>query len=179
VLLQQTDAPRVASFLPEFFAKYPTCQRLAAARLDRLEKALRPLGLQYQRARRLKSLGKVLNERRRRLPDSVAELSALPGVGPYVASAYLCTVKGMTEAPVDVNFVRLVTRLYGVATRREPRRDPVVRQSVRRLVRASGDPRRFLWAAVDFGAALCRPQRPRCAECPLAHFCAYANTPPS
>lgn len=87
ILLQQTQAPRVAAFIPAFFDRYPTLSRLRACGESAIAEALRPLGLHRRRAARLCALAVRLEELGGRVPRHRAELEALPGVGEYVASA--------------------------------------------------------------------------------------------
>ena len=92
MLLQQTRAERVAAFVPTFLADFPSLHALAATDEQLLAARLATLGLQNRRAGRLVALARALLARDGRVPNSKPELESLPGVGPYIAAAYLSTV---------------------------------------------------------------------------------------
>jgi A/G-specific adenine glycosylase len=157
----------------EFVEHYPSWAALAQAPLDSLENALRSLGLWRQKALAFQHLAQSIEERDGVLPRT--ELERLPGIGPYTASAVLATVYGRPEPLLDVNMARLLGRFLGPLERAEasPRRPLHV--LALRLVRSK---RSFAvnWAALDFGALMCKARRPRCPECPLRNRCEYGRS---
>ena len=124
ILLQQTRAERIAAFVPAFLADFPSLHALAEIDELMLAERLATLGLQNRRAGRLVALAGVLLARDGRIPNSKPELESLPGVGPYVAAAYMSTVLQEPEPMVDVNMARLIERLYGPRTLADIRYDP-------------------------------------------------------
>jgi A/G-specific adenine glycosylase len=101
----------------------------------------------------------------------VAQLEALPGVGPYTARAVAAIAFGAPVGAVDVNVRRVLGRL--VAGGPEGLSDP----EVQALADASVPPgRAAAWthALMDVGQRVCRPRRPSCADCPAIAWCAYA-----
>jgi len=83
VMLQQTQVERVIPFYTKFIKKFPTAKKLAAAPLSEVLKSWQGLGYN-RRAKMLRAAAQVLA---RKKVNSVAELEALPGVGPYTARA--------------------------------------------------------------------------------------------
>ena len=134
ILLQQTRAERIAEFVPAFLADFSSLHALAATDEPMLAQRLAPLGLQNRRAGRLVALAGVLLARDGRVPNSKPELQSLPGVGPYVAAAYLSTVLQEPEPMVDVNMARLIERLYGPRTLADIRYDPHINSIAHRLI---------------------------------------------
>ena len=171
IMLQQTQAERVARFIESFFSRYPTTAVLAAAKRSDLEEQLAPLGLQRQRAAKLLELSAAIEAPDGQIPRDLEGLKALPGVGPYVAAAYLCVVHQDRVATVDVNLARIIERLFGPRHKVDIRYDPHINGLAAELVEAATDPREFNWAALDLGAMVCRPRKPRCPECPLLQVC--------
>ena len=174
ILLQRTTAAQVARVYPAFLARYPAWDSLARAAPAELEGVLRPLGLWHQKARALQRLAQSLQERRGLVPGTRRELEGLPGIGPYTASAVLAVVYGQGEPLLDSNLARLLGRCFGLS-------QSVSRSSRRRLLRALAlrlvwgeRSLQVNWAALDFGALVCRPRRPLCPCCPLRSACAYA-----
>lgn len=175
MLLQQTQAERVAAFVPPFFREYSTLEDLANADEGKLAHRLAILGLQQRRAKRLREFGRALLAQGGILPESREALEALPGVGPYVASAYLTAVLERPEPMVDVNMARLIERLYGPRTLVDIRYDPHINKIACRLVRIAPRARDFNWAVVDIAAAHCTARAPACESCPLLSFCSFGK----
>ena len=176
ILLQQTQAERVAAFVPEFLADFPALDALAKANESMLAARLATLGLQNRRARRLVALAGVLLARDGQIPNSKFELQSLPGVGIYVAAAYMSTVLREPEPMVDVNMARLIERLYGPRTLADIRYDPHINSIAYRLIRLAARPRDFNWAVLDLGAAHCKARFPSCLGCPLLKVCPFGQT---
>ena len=103
------------------------------------------------------------------------ELERLPGIGPYTASAVLAIVYGRAEPLLDVNMARLMGRFFGSSEDAEGKPKRTLHALALRLVCG----KRSLvvnWAALDFGALVCRARRPLCPECPLMARCHYARS---
>ncbi len=175
ILLQRTTAVGVARAYPGFVERYPTWAPLAQAPLDGLENALRPLGLWRQKALAFRHLARSIEERGGVVPRTRMELECLPGIGPYTASAVLAIVYGRAEPLLDVNMARLLGRFLGSSQGAEASPKRTLHALALRLVRC----KRSLvvnWAALDFGALVCRARRPLCPECPLRARCQYARS---
>jgi A/G-specific adenine glycosylase len=174
ILLQRTTAAGVALAYSGFVERYPSWVALAQAPLNGLENALRPLGLWRQKAQAFHHLAQLIGECGGVLPRTRTELERLPGIGPYTASAVLAVVYGRAEPLLDVNMARLLGRFLGSSVSAEARPRRALHALALRLVRS----KRSLevnWAALDFGALVCRARRPLCPECPLRTRCEYAR----
>ena len=174
ILLQRTTAAGVARTYAGFLERYPSWEALAQAPREGLENALRPLGLWRQKALAFQQLAQSIEERGGIVPRSRAELERLPGIGPYTASAVLAIVYGRAEPLLDVNMARLLVRFLGSSEGAEASPKRTLHALALRLVRGQ----RCLvvnWAALDFGALVCRARRPLCPECPLRARCQYAR----
>jgi A/G-specific adenine glycosylase len=68
---------------------------------------------------------------------------------------------------------RVFRRLFGIPEQGEPARDPHIWDLARAVVGRSRA-KDVNWAVLDLGAAVCKPKRPRCRECPLSEGCAWA-----
>ena len=109
----------------------------------------------------------------RHVPRTRKELERLPGIGPYTASAVLAIVYGRAEPLLDVNMARLLGRFLGSFDGAEVKPTRTLHALALRLVRS----KHFLevnWAALDFGALVCRAKHPLCPTCPLRARCHYA-----
>jgi A/G-specific adenine glycosylase len=163
VMLQQTQVARVAAVWPEFMARFPTPEAMAAASAGDVIAAWGRLGYP-RRARRLwETAGRIAAAG---WPD---DLSELPGVGRYTADAIAAQADGHDTAAVETNIRRVVERRSGRTL--SPREAAAAS-------RDAGHPltdRDRLLALMDIGAVLCRPREPRCPECPLESGCATAT----
>jgi A/G-specific adenine glycosylase len=141
VMLQQTQAGRVAPRGEGWLKRWPTPEKLASAPTGDVLREWQGLGYN-RRAVSLQHAARVVAERG--WPDDLTEL---PGVGPYTAAAVACFALGREVLPVDVNVRR-------VQERTGERFDHTCAQ-----------------ALMDLGATVCIARVPRCGECPLAEAC--------
>ena len=173
ILLQRTTAAGVARAYIGFLQRYPSWIALAQAPPEGLENALRPLGLWRQKALAFQRLAQSIEMNGGVVPCTRKELERLPGIGPYTASAVLALVYGRAEPLLDVNMTRLLGRFLGPPESIEAKPRRALHAHALRLVRS----KRGLevnWAALDFGALVCRARHPLCPACPLRARCQYA-----
>jgi A/G-specific adenine glycosylase len=177
ILLQRTTAAGVARAYSGFIERYSSWIALAHTPLEELENALRPLGLWRRKAPAFQHLALSIDMNGGVVPGTRKELERLPGIGPYTASAILALVYRRAEPLLDVNMARLLGRFLGPPEGIEARPKRALHAHALRLVRS----KRGLdvnWAALDFGALVCRARRPLCLECPLRGRCQYAIARP-
>jgi A/G-specific adenine glycosylase len=176
VLLRQTRADTVAAFVAAFLDRYPNAQCLASADVSELAATLRPLGFSTQRAAQLRELATRLD----RAPATLSrnELIALPGIGRY-SSGMVAAVGGERAAAVDTNVARVICRVFGLEpSHAEARKSSNVWAAAQELVAGGGPAAHVTWALLDLAASICLKTRPRCDECPLRRWCAYAARAP-
>lgn len=172
ILLQRTRASQVAPVFSEFGERYPTPQDLANESVERLLDLTGSLGLRWRAPLMIRMAGIVAD--RGSVPNSIEELSELPGVGPYAGAAYLSLHRGVRAPIVDANVVRWLGRVFGFPTHPESRRERRVLELADHLT-----PRRafqaYNYAVLDLSMSVCT-KVPRCDVCPLARdLCAYAK----
>lgn len=170
IMLQQTTVAAVREYFLKFISKWPSVEALAAAELDDVMRGWAGLGY-YARARNLHACAKVVVERHGgRFPADHAALLALPGVGPYTASAIAAIAFDRRHAAVDGNVERVVSRYYAIETPL-PESKPLIHAKAEALVpeRRAGD---FAQAIMDLGATVCTPKSPSCQICPWTEDCA-------
>ncbi len=178
VILQQTQATRGEPAWRAFMDRFPTVDVLAAAPSADVLRQWSGLGYN-RRALNLQRAARAIVERHGgRVPDDLAVLEALPGVGPYTARAVAAIAFGMPVGPVDTNVRRVLGRVvagHGGA------RDPGVAMAPRDL-QATADavvpldrPADWTAALMDIGATLCKPSQPDCAACPFVEECRFAT----
>ena len=180
VMLQQTPVARVEPVWRNWMARWPDPAALAAATPAEVIRAWGKLGYP-RRALRLREAAVALTERHGgAVPDDVATLEALPGVGTYTARAVACFGHGRPQPVVDTNVRRVVARLvHGRAEAGTARAADLA--DIAAL--APADPARavrFSVAAMELGALVCVARGPRCGTCPVRERCAWrlAGCPP-
>ncbi len=171
VMLQQTQAARVAEYWPRFMRRFPTVQRLARAPLDDVLAAWSGLGY-YRRARSLHDASRtVVADRSGVVPSTAGELHRLPGVGEYTAAAVASIAFGEVVPVLDANVARALGRV--LALRADPAGSAARRRLLAEAARLIDRARPGDWnqAMMELGAVVCLPAAPRCAECPVRRHC--------
>lgn len=171
IMLQQTQVATVVPYYEAFMRRFPDVRALASADLGDVLRRWEGLGY-YRRAKQMHAAAeRMVQQHHGQLPDSFAELVALPGIGRYTAGAILSISADQRLPVVEANTVRLYSRLVAL------RRPPAEAASNRLLWQVAQAllPRercgRFNQAAMELGALLCTPRRPDCAACPLQKLC--------
>ncbi len=168
-MLQQTRVEVVVRYFTPFMARFPTPGALARA--DEAELLALWSGLGYYRRARALRAAAIEIERNGALPSTAAELVRLPGVGAYTAAAVASMAFGEAVGVVDGNVVRVMARRLALAGRADlaPARRQIRAAAAELLDSARpGDSNQAL---MELGATICKPHRPRCADCPLADGC--------
>jgi A/G-specific adenine glycosylase len=170
LMLQQTQVPRVVPRYDAFMARFPTVMACARAPVGEVIDAWQGLGYN-RRAVHLHRAAVAVGERHGAvLPEDLAALLALPGIGPYTARAVLVFAFEHDIGLVDTNAGRFVAR--ALAGR------PVVAADAQALADAAV-PAGHGWAwgqaVFDLGASVCTKRAPACGSCPIAASCAWAQ----
>lgn len=168
MLLQKTEASRVAPVFQTIRRRYPSARLFASAEGDALVALLAPLGLR-KRTQAILSLRAIMAEGT--LPREMDALRRLPGVGPYSAGATLTFHLGVRAPLVDANFARVYSRLFGRQTPSVPARDAWLWETADELTPTEGF-QDFAYAVLDLAASTCRPRDPLCDLCPVESYCA-------
>ncbi len=166
---QCTDA-RVNLVTPALFAKYPTVEAFAAADVKDVEILIHSCGFFRQKASDIVGMANAVIERfGGRVPDSIEELTSLPGVGRKTANLIIGDVYGKPAVVADTHLIRISNRLGLVNSK-----DPLKVETALRELLPPEESNDFCHRAVLHGRALCDARRPRCGECPLNTFCESA-----
>ena len=164
---QCTDA-RVNQVTPALFAKYPTLESFAQANIADVEELVRSCGFYKHKARDIVLACQMLiQDYHGRVPDNMADLLKLPGVGRKTANLLLGDIYGVPGSVVcDTHCIRICGRL-GLTVGKEP-------EKVERQLRSILPPEEssdFCHRLVMFGREVCTARSPKCSECPLSPFC--------
>ncbi len=164
---QCTDA-RVNLVTPHLFAKYRTAADYAAVDPRVLEKEIQSTGFFRNKTKSIIGMAQALVERHGgEVPQTMEELTALPGVGRKTANVILGTWFKKNEGIVVDTHVHRLTRLLGL-TRQD---DPVKIEHELMEIVPRDDWTWFSHTLILHGRAVCIARRPKCAECVINRLC--------
>lgn len=170
VMAQQTQISRVADKWAAFMEAFPSVQVLAAASPADVLRAWRGLGYNRRALNLHRAARAIVAEHGAHVPETLPDLEGLPGVGRYTARAVASLAFGRAVGPVDTNVRRVLQRVIAADEPMSPAR----LQSIADAVVPAERPADWTHALMDIGATVCRPASPRCPECPLRPWCAFA-----
>ena len=164
---QCTDA-RVNLVTPALFAAYPTLEAMAAAPIEHIEQLVHSCGFYKHKARDIVlACQMLLQHHGGKVPGTMEELLALPGVGRKTANLLLGDLYKQPGSVVcDTHCIRICGRL-GLSQGKDP-------EKVEAQLRAILPPEErsdFCHRIVLFGREVCTARNPKCAECPLSMWC--------
>ncbi len=167
-MLQQTQVARVVHRWERFLARFPTVRACADASLADVVDEWSGLGYNRRAVSLHRAAQACVEQFDGELPDTVEDLQALPGIGPYTARAVLVFAHEQDIGLVDTNAGRFVARALAGETL-----TPAAAQSTADAAVPPG--RGWTWgqAVFDLGATVCRKRSPRCEECPIAGQCVW------
>ena len=171
LMAQQTQAARAAEAWTAWMARWPTVRDLAAAPLAEVVRAWAGLGYNRRAVNLHRAAQAIVRDHGGEVPASVEALEALPGVGPYTARAVAAIAFRIPVGAVDTNVRRVLGRIAAGGP------EAFTAGEVQALADACvprDRPDAWTHALMDLGARLCRPARPRCADCPAIAWCGYA-----
>lgn len=169
VLSQRTADPKTDEAAQKLFSAYDTPEAIAAAEPEDIERLIRSVNYYRTKARRIRDICRILVERYSgSVPEDVAELIKLPGVGMKTASCVMVYGFGKPAIPVDTHVHRISNRIGLIGTR-------TPKDTERELWKII--PEEFVLLVNDLmvkhGQTVCRPVKPQCARCPVAALCDY------
>lgn len=173
IMLQQTQVSTVLGYFEPFLQNFPTVQALAAAPVDQVLALWSGLGY-YSRARNLHACAQAVVDRHAgRFPQTVAELTSLPGIGPSTAAAIAAFCFGERTSIFDGNVKRVMARHLGfdadLADAGQARK--LWAQADTRLPHRRDAMPAYTQGLMDLGATVCTSRKPNCAACPVSSDC--------
>lgn len=167
---QCTDA-RVNLVTPALFSKYPTLDDYCNAEIEDIENIIHSCGFYRAKAKDIKGIALMIrDEFGGKVPDSIEELTRLPGVGRKTANLIVGDVYGKPAVVADTHLIR-ITNLLGLVATKDPKK---VELELKKILPPdkSND---FCHRAVLHGRAVCVARRPKCEVCCMAEVCKGAR----
>jgi len=170
VILQQTRVEQGRSYYEKFIAKYPSIEKLAAAKDEQVFKLWEGLGY-YSRCRNLLHTARTITDKYNgKFPSDHNELMRLKGIGSYTASAIASFCLDLPYAVVDGNVLRVIARFFGIHTPSDTAEGKKFFSSLAQACLDKVRPGAYNQAIMDFGATICKPV-PLCDACMLRKNC--------
>ncbi|HKD60094.1 MAG TPA: endonuclease III [Terracidiphilus sp.] len=168
ILSAQCTDVRVNMVTPELFRRFPTPEAMAKAPLPELEDLIRTTGFFRNKARSIQGAAKKISEQfGGKVPDTLAELTTIPGAARKTANVVLGVSYGKAEGVVvDTHVFRITHRLDLTKSDTAEK----VEQDMMRIL-----PKdhwiRFSHQVIYHGRQVCIARNPKCRECNLETLC--------
>ena len=174
VLSAQTTDKRVNAVSPALFARYPGPAELAAANPEDIEQIIASTGFFRAKTASIMKLADAELERfDGEVPENLADLVTLPGVGRKTANVVLGNAFDVPGITVDTHVARLVRRFAWISET-----DPVKVEHEVGALFPERDWTMLSHHLIWHGRRCCHARNPACGACPLARLCpAYGEGP--
>ena len=167
ILAAQCTDERVNRVTQDLFRKYRASADYARADQEKFEKEIRSTGFFRNKAKNiLLCCRKLVTQFHGQVPQTLEELTSLPGVGRKTANIILGNAFGKQAIAVDTH-VKRVTHRLGWAKSEDP--DKIEFELMEVM-----PPERWTLAChqlVFHGRKVCLAQKPQCSVCPVEKFC--------
>ena len=172
ILSAQTTDVGVNKATPALFKAFPTPKALASASLTEIEPLIRTTGFYRAKAKNIQGAARVLVEKfHGKVPQTIAELTELPGVARKTANVVLGSWFGIAAGVVvDTHVLRLSRRLE-LTKATDPKK---VEQDLMKII-----PQdrwiQFSHELIHHGRQVCIARKPHCVDCTLEKLCNSAD----
>lgn len=168
ILSAQCTDKMVNRVTPPLFEAYPTVQAMANAEQAHVEELVHSTGFYRQKAKRLiRSAQIIVDEHDGNVPDTMTELTDLPGVGRKTANVVLHHGFDKNEGIVVDTHVKRISHRLGLTTTTNP--EKAERELVQILPKE--DWKRWTHLLIEHGRRTCTARNPSCEDCRLLDLC--------
>ena len=172
VLSAQCTDERVNKVTPALCERFPDLDAFCEADVEEIARYIRSCGFYNSKSKNISGLCKMLkSDFGGTVPDSIEQLTKLPGVGRKTANLICGDVYGKDGYVVDTHMIRISQRM-GLCTLKENESDPALKieMQLRRIIPES-ESADFCHRIVLHGRALCSARKAKCEECALNDVC--------
>lgn len=168
ILSAQCTDVRVNMVTKELFKKYRTARDYADADPNTFEQEIKSTGFFRNKTKSILGMARALVERHGgRVPRSMDELVALPGVGRKTANVVLGNAFDINEGVVVDTHVRRIANRLALTKQQDPVK---IERDLMQLV-----PRKdwtiFSHLLIFHGRQICLARTPKCESCPVDKLC--------
>lgn len=168
VLSAQCTDKRVNEVTSELFDKYEDAGDFAEAPPEELEEDIRSTGFYRNKAKNIKNAARIIVEKHGgKVPDTMEELTDLPGVARKTANVVLGNAFGKREGIVVDTHVKRISRRLGFTQEKSP---PKIEKDLMEIV-PEKDWTDFSHLLIFHGRETCKARKPLCGRCVIAEHC--------
>ena len=173
MLSAQCTDKRVNLVTPALFQAFPTPTAMAAATEEEVLAFVSSVSYPNSKARHLVQAARQLVERfDGRVPETLEELTSLPGVGRKTANVVMSVAFGQARMAVDTHVFRVSHRLGLVGDKATT--PLAVEKELVKNIPEEDIPRAHHWLILH-GRYVCTALKPHCLECGLQRACLFFN----
>lgn len=170
ILSAQCTDKTVNEVTPKLFQEFPDIFSLANANLEKIMEIIKPTGFFKNKAQNIKKCAQILIDKfNQKVPETIEELTQLPGVGRKTANAVTqIAFNKVFGIVVDTHVIRLSNRI-GLSKHKDPIE---IEQDLMKLFPKTN------WKDLSFylilhGRNVCQARKPKCNICPINDLCHY------
>lgn len=163
---QCTDA-RVNLVTPALFERFPSLEAFCEGTENEVAELVRSCGFYRAKARNIIGMCRMIrDEFGGRVPDTIEDLTRLPGVGRKTANLIVGDIYGKPAVVTDTHCIRISNRI-GLTKNKDPKK---VEDDLRAVLPET-ESNDFCHRLVIHGRAVCTARKAKCEECCLKDFC--------
>lgn len=170
-LAAQNKDENINKITPALFRKYRGPKDYIAVDESELQQDIIRSGFFRQKAKALKEISQMLIDKHGgKMPDSMDDLVALPGIGRKTANVILSFAMGKAEGiVVDVHHIRVTARL---GFTQQTSADKIEKEMIEIVPKKDW----IMWSSAItlHGRRICTARKPKCSECVINDLCPSA-----
>ncbi|OGC56575.1 endonuclease III [candidate division WWE3 bacterium RIFCSPLOWO2_12_FULL_36_10] len=171
MLSAQTTDKKVNEITSKLFKKYKTWEDFANANLTELQSDIRGVNFHLGKAKRLIKAGRVVTaEFKGVLPDTIEQLTKIPGVARKSANVIIQEIWNKAEGIVVDTHVTRVSNRLGLTKNQDAVK--IEKDLMTQIPKEYW--RNFSGAMVLHGRYVCTARKPKCGDCVLNKVCPSA-----
>jgi endonuclease-3 len=168
ILSAQCTDVRVNMVTPELFRRFPTPAAMSKATLPELESLIRTTGFFHNKAKSIQGAArKITEEFGGEVPQTIAELTTIPGAARKTANVVLGVCFGKAEGVV------VDTHVFRIAHRLELAKGDTAQKVEQELMQIIPQDHwiAFSHQVIHHGRQICDARKPKCDRCNLEQLC--------
>ena len=169
LLSARTKDSTVIPIVQRLFKKYHGPKDILKIPIKELEKEFYAIGFYRVKSRNVKKLAEILMEKfQGKVPQTLEELTSLPGVGRKTANCMLNYVFHKPAIAVDTHVHRISNRLGWIKTKTPEQSEGALEKIIPKDEWVNVNK-----LLVGHGQTICTPVNPKCEECLISKYCKY------
>lgn len=173
VLSAQSTDVQINKVTEKLFEKYRTAEDYASADLRELENDLYSTGFYKTKAKNIKAATQLIVEKYNgKVPETMEELTSLPGVGRKTANIVLARAFGLIEGIAVDTHVKRVSRRLGLTKNFDP--DKIEQDLISLALKEDLDS--LSMTLIYHGRKICQAKKPKCPACVVNQLCPSSVT---